>query len=277
MVIKEVFKEGVSFLGNSLNASLDAEVLLQYVLKQPKEYLIAHDDEDITKDLIDDYFNLLLELKSGKPVAYVVNNKGFYGRDFYVDEKVLIPRPETEMLVDKVKKICSIDTRIYKILDVGTGCGNIAISLANELRNLEIDGVDISKEALVVAQKNIKQIGSVCDVNFFKSDLLDGIDFVYDLVVCNLPYIGKAEFGYVEENVKKFEPNLALFSGDDGLGQYRRLFEQIKTLKNKPKLIIGEYGFKQQEELIKKFVKDFGEVSFYNDLGGNPRMFVVKL
>lgn len=275
MTIKEALKDG----------GLEAEVLLAYVLGYDREYLIGHGDEDIEIGLLKLFLKYMKEFKDGKPVAYITKGKEFYGMDFFVDERVLIPRPETEMLVeDGLKYLASKNLRKIRILDVGTGSGNIAISLLCEAQKLnenlvaEVDAVDISEDALEVAKINVQQYGVENEVHVFQSDLLENIDdsAKYDVIVTNLPYIGERENNFVEENVKKYEPNGALFAGDDGLKLYEKLFSQIKEKNIDFGILIGEFGFgqtKKIKELLSKFFAQKWRIE--KDLAGIDRMFVV--
>jgi len=289
MILKEVLKKGRSFLNGSENALLNAEVLLCEVLGKQREYLISHCDEEVSGDFEQKYYTKVREVQGGRPLAYVLSRKEFYGNDFFVDENVLIPRPETELLIDEVlyraKKLAVNSKRVLKILDVGTGSGNIALSLALLLSNAEITAVDVSKKALGVAKKNYERLSTETTVEFFESDLFEGIpeDKLregFDIIVANLPYIGLKSNNFVQEEVKNNEPSHALFSGDDGLYDYRRFFDAIGEMEWQPKYIIGEYGFKPQEKELKQIVdKIFCSkmgVNFYKDLAGNPRMFVVS-
>lgn len=275
MKIKEALKNG----------GLEAEVLLAYVLGCDREYLIGHGDDEVEIGLLKLFLKYMKEFKDGKPVAYITKGKEFYGMDFFVDERVLIPRPETEMLVEEaLKYFANRNLRKIRILDVGTGSGNIAISLLCEAQKLnenlvaEVDVVDISEDALEVAKINVQQYGIENEVHVFQSDLLENIDDFakYDVIVTNLPYIGERENNFVEENVKKYEPNGALFGGRDGLKLYEKLFNQIKEKNIDFGVLIGEFGFgqtKKMSELLNKFFAQKWRIE--KDLAGIDRMFVV--
>ena len=204
MQIRELLK-------NSKVPSLDAEVLLAYVLGEDREYLIAWSEKEVAKDFILLFTEYEKRAISGEPVAYIVGKKEFYGLDFFVDERVLIPRPETEMMVAEVLgylKENSERKNHWKILDVGTGSGNIAVSIAKNLEDLalEIEAVDVSEEALEVARVNAAQHGVDDKIHFFQGDLLEFAEEgeKFDVIVANLPYIGTMRNNFVEGNVKKY-------------------------------------------------------------------------
>lgn len=300
MSIKDLIKQGYEFLGDEAveNALLDCEVILANVLGVEKEYLIAHSDQEIggdsefSEDLIDLFWAYLKKVKNGEPVAYLTREKEFYGVNFYVDNRVLVPRPETEQLVETVLtyleeksgmsrgRELEVDSEKFRVLDVGTGSGNIAISLAVNFQNLEATALDISEAALEVARVNVDQHGVEDRVQLCQSDLLEVIEDgeKYDVIVANLPYIGMETNSEVEEKVKKHEPSSALFAGMDGLELYKKMFQQMRDKNVKCDMIVGEFGSMQRkdmENLLSQFFEQ--RWSIENDLAGLPRMFVVRL
>lgn len=313
MILKDVLKSGFEFLGQRSSALLDCELILANVLGVDKEYLISHSDEklgcnsEFSEDLIDLFWAYLKRVKAGEPVAYILREKEFYGLNFYVDNRALIPRPETEFLVERVlnylqewvrisrgyrtnnkedeenfKIECDLesDSKKFKILDVGTGSGNIAIALAINFQNLEVTALDLSEEALEVARINIDQHGVEDRTQIFQSDLLEVIEEgeKYDVIVANLPYIGTVSNNDVEENVRKYEPARALFAGNDGLELYKKMFQQVVDKRVGYEIIIGEIGSMQRKDLELLLSKYF-EHSWVieKDLEGNDRMFVVRV
>jgi len=279
---------GVHVLGAHDTSILDAEVLLCYVLGETKEHLFAHASDEVADENLEKlYIQYLNRVKIGEPIAYITGEKEFYGMDFLVNENVLVPRPETEMLVDKVLGFMreNFDNHgKFRVLDVGTGSGNIAVSIAknSEDEGLDmiecIDAIDVSEEALEVARENVLQHGVEDRVNVFYSNLLEDIDEdeVYDVIVANLPYIGTVTNGHVEENVKEHEPNGALFAGKDGLDLYKKLFQELKERNMPWKLLVGEFGDGQLPDLENLLSKYFAQGwAIEKDLAGIPRMFVV--
>lgn len=289
MKICELLKSGYSKISLVKEAAfLDIEIVLAHVLGVSKEYLLAHGDGEVSFEdnaLFDFYVERLV---SGEPIAYITCHKEFYGNDFFVDKRVLVPRPETEMIVENV--IGFIEKNVkngkLKLADIGTGSGNIAISIAKHFQDYlddpldEVFAVDISEDALEVCKINIEQHGLEDKIQALQSDLLEFLeDFeICDIIVANLPYIGEIENRFVEKNVEKFEPNVALFGGNDGLELYKKMFQQVKEKSVKFKLMIGEFGFAQGEkmrELLSKYFEQ-DEWGIYEDLSGIERIFVVK-
>ena len=226
---------------------------------------------NVSSNIEDDYNKLLKKY----PIQYLIGYVNFYGYKIYVNENTLIPRYETEYLVEKVIKYSKEifkDKRI-KILDLCTGSGCIAISLDKELNTI-VDASDISEGALEVAKKNKKENNS--NINLIKSDLFDNIDSKYDLIISNPPYIGTNED--IMESVKLYEPNLALYAGVDGLDIYKRIIDQIENHLNDKFFIVFEIGYLQADalkEIIKnKFNK--AKVTVEKDLSGKDRYLFIK-
>ncbi|MFA5947875.1 MAG: peptide chain release factor N(5)-glutamine methyltransferase [Candidatus Gracilibacteria bacterium] len=282
MKIYELLNIGTNLLGKRSDAPLIAEVLLAYVIGKEKEYLIGHTEEDVSEEDGVLFLNYISRARNGEPLSYITQEKEFFGIDFFVDKRVLIPRPETEMLVIKALEFIGQEKYVgsgVRILDIGTGSGNIAISLAKNLQDkfeYEIDAIDISSDAIDVASVNVTQHGVEFAVNLILSDLLEEIEeeSFYDVIVSNLTYIGEKINDFVEENVKKFEPDSALFAGDDGLALYEKLFKQINEKNIKFKILIGEIGDEQEDQIKELVIKYFGIVPVIErDLSGLPRMF----
>ncbi len=296
MTIRDLIKQGYEFLEGAENAVLNCEVVLANVLGVEKKYLIANSDQviggdsEFSEDLADLYMAYLKKVKAGEPVAYILKEKEFYGLNFYVDNRVLVPRPETEQLVETVLNFLEekygvkrsrefeSDAEKFRILDVGTGSGNIAISLATNFQNLEAVALDLKDEALEVARVNVNQHGVEDRVELAQSDLLDVIDEgeKFHVIVANLPYIGTKTNSDVDENVEQYEPSSALFAGDDGLDLYLKMFQQIKDKNLQYDLIVGEFGSMQREDM-EALLTDFfeGNWRIEKDLAGLDRMFVV--
>jgi len=213
----------------------------------------------------------------GEPVAYLIGNKEFYGLDFFVDSRVLIPRPESEILVDKVVEFMTKNPDVHKIVDIGTGSGCLAVSLAFKLHHVQVTGVDVSLGALEVARLNASKHGVLNRCHFFESNLLNMVEAPHDVVVANLPYIGETKFNFVSREAREFEPNVALFGGADGLELYRQLFHQIAEKPWKPRLLLGEFGFLQGEDMQNLLEENFKEheISIVEDYASIPRVFMV--
>ncbi len=261
---------------------LEVEVLLAYFLGKNREYLLSHSEEEIGRADFLKFWKLIERLKNGEPVAYIINEKEFYGLDFFVDKRVLIPRPETEMIVEEAIKWAkkNWERGSLSILDVGTGSGNIAVALAKNIASVrKVDAIDIDENALKVAAKNVQKYGLQKIIKLKKSDLLNSFaeKQKYDIIVMNLPYIGKEQNNFVEEDVKKHEPNAALFSGKDGLALYKKIFQEIVEKRIFWRLIVGEFGFGQRKDMGKLLDKYFEHKwVIKKDLAGVDRVFVIK-
>ncbi len=215
------------------------EVFLASLLGSSRLDLIARGEEEVPVDKLSDLQKGWIRLQDGVPVAYLTHQKEFYGLSFYVDERVLVPRPETEQLVDLVLKHAKVG-----VLELGTGSGAIACSVKHRRPELKVVATDVSPEALEVASKNCVQLG--VDVNLVESNLLEKVPGGgEDVLVANLPYIGTVDHAFLAENVEKHEPKLALDGGEDGLRLYARLFDEIKEQGRTFAYIFGEIGFSQ--------------------------------
>ena len=226
---------------------LDAEVILTHCLKaNDRSYLVAHDDEELPNNIEQLCDTMLAARMRGKPLAYILGYKEFYGRRFIVTPDVLIPRPETEDIIALAKAAKS-----KHIVDVGTGSGCIAITLALEMPKSDITAIDISDQALGVAQKNAKQLGAKLD--FRKNDLIEGLALPEKpLIIANLPYVDKT-WNWLDKNSLGYEPELALYAQKEGLELIYRLIDQI----NSPCRLLLEADPSQHEQ-IKNYAKAHG-------------------
>lgn len=277
-------KEALVFGRKEIGVSLESEILLAFVLHQERSYLLAHDRERLSPDAFRIFEKLIAERKVGRPISYITREKEFFGLSFYVDERCLIPRPETELLVEiTLQEISRQKLQRPKILDIGTGSGAIAIALGYMLPDAEIIGIDISEEALEVAEINRKKFG-LANVSFLQSDLLEKVTYHdFDVIVANLPYIGEEKFSFAEKEVLENEPRAALFGGYDGLDLYRRLFRDLALARKQQriftslKFFAGEFGFLQGETLTNEVNKYFDqEPEFFRDIAGIDRLFMIR-
>lgn len=252
MVIKEWIQETTFKFEKAgiASARLDTLVLLEHVLGTPRVTLLSHPETDLPATTLVRLNAARAERLAGIPVAYIQNKKEFYGRDFIVSEQVLIPRPETESIIEIAK---SLKLESPKILDVGTGSGCIAITLSLEIPSSNITASDVSDEALIIARQNAKVLGA--QVVFKKADLLKNIGTRYfDIICANLPYVPE---GLITSKEITKEPALALFSGADGLDIYSRFFIQVADSTNKPLYIITE-SLAAQHRGLKKLAAHAG-------------------
>lgn len=252
-------------------ARRDAELFLMHSLKRSRAWLIAHDDELLSDDLSMSYTELLERRSKGEPVQYITGEAEFYGLPFLVTPDVLIPRPETEHLVEKVIELAS-DLAIPRIVDVGTGSGAIAVALANKLPHASITATDISSCALALAAENAKHNGVA--VRFLAGDLLAPVaSEQFDFVVSNPPYVSVADRDSLDVEVREYEPALALFAGDDGLDVYRRLIPAAFDAATPGGFVVLEIGYGQSAEVAELLAyAGFERAEFVPDLQGIPRV-----
>lgn len=236
---------------------LDVETILQKVLNVDRLYILLNLEKALSEDeekLFDKFIN---ERLNNRPIAYIVGNREFMGLDFYVQEGVLIPRPDTEVLVEEVIELAKNKGPI-NILDIGTGSGAITVSLAKYLENAKVTSVDISDIALEIGKKNAISNNVDDKITFIKSDLFTNIDkdVKFDIIVSNPPYIKKEVIETLDKQVKDFEPYNALEGGIDGLDFYRKITSQGKDYLKKGGILAYEVGHDQSEDVSKLMEKD---------------------
>ncbi|MDD5342642.1 MAG: peptide chain release factor N(5)-glutamine methyltransferase [Patescibacteria group bacterium] len=245
---------GYKFLNKSkiAFAEIDSEVLLGYVLKKPLPFLYLNQQAELSKRQKRKYLNLLNRRTKHEPVAYILGTKCFYQSEFLVNKSVLIPRPETELLIDEILKITDLKTKRYAIADLGTGCGNIAVSLAKVLPKSLILATDNSAKALILARKNATKYKLNNNVKFFQGSFLKPLlNHRLDILAANLPYLNNKEMTKVIKTDLSYEPRIALSGGADGLAYYRKLVAEIAQRDQKPKYIFFEIGSEQYIRLSK--------------------------
>lgn len=238
MKIKQALKEATVKLKKKkiTSASLDAEVLLSHVINKPREYLFTHPEANLSTFQLKNFRTLISRRTKHEPVAYLTGHKEFFGLDFIVNKSVLIPRSETESLVEAVIK--EVGNKKLTIADIGTGSGCIAIALKKNLPLTKIIATDKSAAALKVAKRNAQK--HQVTIQFKQGNLLEPIKSQkIDVIVANLPYL-KDNLKYPDQKTLQYEPKAALQGGQDGLKIYRQFFKQLQKLKNKPKLVYLE-------------------------------------
>lgn len=243
----EALKRASSFLDENNREKEVARYLLQHVLQKNYSELMITIYDEISPEAFEVFWDYIEEHATGRPFQYILGQESFYGRDFFVNEHVLIPRPETEELIEEVKKRV---TKLFdvnksmKIADIGTGSGAIALTIKNEIPNAEVTATDISPKALLVAKKNAENLH--VQVEFKEGDLLAPIaDQKWDVILSNPPYIGTNEAVTLSDTVIDYEPHLALFAEEDGLQLYRKMAAKLPDMMNIPSLIGFEIGFTQ--------------------------------
>ncbi len=283
--IQDLLTQSTQRLAGRETARLDASVLLEHVLGVGRATLYAYPERQVT-DEQERRFLLLLERRTqGEPVAYLVGHKEFYGLDFVVDRRVLIPRPETELLVEAALDVIRrrLDAGHNPIVaDIGTGSGAIPITLAvEELRLSKLYASDISTDALTVARLNCEQHSVEQRVHLLHGDLLTPLPEPVDVLTANLPYVGMHEMTELASDIRDYEPHVALFSGPHGLDTIERLFTQAQQSAklNVGSVLLLEIGYAQREQLIKILNHYWPDAvtSFKKDYVGWDRLLQVKL
>ncbi len=266
MTLKTALHQGYSLLeeGNVLAPRLTAEVLLSYALQKERIYLYTHPEAELSQVAWLHYGRYLFERIKGKPTQYITKRQEFYGRDFVVSPHVLIPRPETELLVEAA---LHLDGRI---VDVGTGSGAIAITLSLEKRT-RVMASDISAAALEIASTNARRLGAAVD--FIHGDLLLAFaDHALDAVVSNPPYISEKDRAEMQREVRDHEPHLALFAGPAGSEVYHRLINDATRVLKPGGHLLLELGYDSLAAVQSMLDRDWTAVTVTNDLAGIPRV-----
>ena len=276
MNIQEAIANGVTKLKNKSikTAHLDSEILMAKTINKDRKYIILNSKEILKKENLK-YFNKLIEKRSfGKPISYLINKKYFWNYEFYVTQDTLIPRPDTELIIEQILKLTKHRNKM-NILDIGVGSGCILLTILKEKKNFYGTGIDISQNCLNISKINAINLKVDSRARFYKSDVDKFAQGKYDLIVSNPPYIIKSDLKYLERDVVNFEPKLALDGGLDGLSEIRKVIKKSSELIKKNGKFILEIGFDQKNKvfnLLKK--KGFYINSISKDLSKNDRCIV---
>ena len=276
MNIQSAVTEGTNILKNRsiLSAKLDSEILMAKALDKKREYIILNNDEIIKEQNLEYFKKLVQERATRKPIAYLLNKKYFWNSEFYVNKNTLIPRPDTEIILEQILKFTK-NKNYLNILDIGVGSGCILLSVLKERKNFYGTGIDISRNSLDICKMNAKKLLLERRVKFFKSDVDKFVIGKYDLIVSNPPYIKTSDLKYLESDVIKFEPKLALDGGLDGLSVIRKVIKKSSELLKKNGKFILEIGFDQKNKVIKLLNnKGFYINSTVKDLANNDRCII---
>lgn len=280
MTIVEAIRKGMIELKNSNieEPKLKARLLMQYVLNASRQYIIVNDMQELDKEKEKTYFDFIKLLRSGIPVEHITHQKEFMKLNFFVNNNVLIPRQDTEILVEEVINIAK-KINAKNILDLCTGSGAIGISIANYLPNIEIVATDISNEALKIAKKNAISNNVQNQMTFIKSDLFENLDNQkFDIIVSNPPYIKTRDIEKLDTQVKK-EPYIALDGGEDGLDFYKKIIkESYQYLKYNGYLCV-EIGYDQKKDVINLYNEsgNFENIYSKKDLANNDRIVIGQI
>ncbi|HZK56810.1 MAG TPA: peptide chain release factor N(5)-glutamine methyltransferase [Clostridia bacterium] len=284
VTIAQLLKEGTRELirANVPAARLDAEVLLYNLLEVERVYLYMYREKQVPGEVQEKFWYGIKKRAKHMPIQYIVNSQEFMGLDFWVEEGILIPRADTEILVEKVLDIYknNYHPEMVKIMDIGTGSGAIAVSLAKYIDNCTVVAIDIHPNALKIADKNADFHKVKDKIMFYSGDLFDPIDEqneygTYDFIISNPPYIPKFIIETLDSNVKDYEPRMALDGGDDGLDFYRKIAKEAKKYLKKDSWLLFEIGYDQKKDVSKILnINGFKNVDVFKDLAGLDRVIV---
>ena len=256
------------------SAMLDSEILLQKALKKDRKFLILNPKKNIKTNKVKIFKTLVRRREKGEPISYIINKKEFWNNNFYINSDVLIPRPDSETLVEQVLKIYDKNAK-KNILDIGTGSGCLLLAILKERHNFFGTGIDISKKALNVASFNAKvhQLGN--RVKFYNSDIDKFLFGKYDIIISNPPYIENCRLKYLDRGITAYEPIIALDGGNDGCSKVKKvIYRASGLLKNNGKLIL-EIGFNQKKVVLNILKKNsFFVNKVQKDYGMNDRCII---
>lgn len=284
LTIEKLLKDGLNMIEKRdyNNPFLDIQLILSHLLEKDRIYLHMNKDKEVENDVSKKYYDMVERRNIGYPLQYMMNSQEFMGLDFFVQEGVLVPRSDTEILVEKIINVVNqteLKNKKIKILDIGTGSGAIALSLAYYLKNSLITAIDISDVAIETAKINVDKLG-LGNVSIVKADVfgevinINNTNEKYDIVVSNPPYIEKSVIEKLQIEVSKYEPKLALDGGIDGLDFYRRIVDVFKSIHLENSILAVEIGYNQKKDVTEIFEKAelFSKIETDMDLSGNDRV-----
>ncbi len=276
MNIGNAIKDAVLELNknNIRSSKLDSEILMSKATKKDRKSLIINFEKKISKCELTYFKNLVQSRSTGKPIAYLIGKKEFWNNEFDVTENVLIPRPDTEIIIEEALKLIKNKKKL-SILDIGVGSGCILLSILNEKKDFKGVGIDLSKNCLHLSKVNANKLGLKNRVKFYKSDVDNFNNGKYDLIISNPPYINRHKIRYLDKDVKNFEPNLALDGGLDGLSEVRKVINKSSELIKLNGKLILEIGFDQKYRVVKLLTsKGFYINKTLKDYANNDRCIV---
>lgn len=280
---EELYKAETTLTSNHIaDARLEAELLLMHTLGIGRAELYMRLEQPLNSSVAEEFWDLVQQRLHHKPTAYILKQCQFYGIDFYIDSRALIPRPESELLVEEVLKFTRqrfVSGDSYSIADVGTGCGALAISLALHLPRAEIYAIDISAAALEVARVNCQRHKVSQQIHLLLGDMLHPLPEVVNIILANLPYVRDLEMNQLSPEIKNFEPRIALAGGDDGLDKVRQILPQISQKLLTEGLILLEIGHGQGAAAVALVESHFpaAKIDLIPDLGGIERVVKVLI
>ena len=278
MILKEIQRKlcnNFSTIGIE-TPELDARIILKEVLSLDDKDLILKESLDIPEEMIEKIITIESRRLNGEPISKIFKKRDFYNSTFIISNDVLDPRPETELIVEIANNYIN-KNEVKNILDLGTGSGCILLSILKENRMINGLGIDLSKEAISIAKRNSKKLNLETQSNFLVSNWMSSVNYKYDLVVSNPPYIASEDIKKLSKSVKIYDPILSLDGGDDGLNSYRLIASDLKRIISMNALIIIEIGYNQSLQVIDIFKKnDFKLIKKYNDINGLDRVLTFQ-
>ena len=259
---------------NIFSYKLDSEILMSKVVKEERDYVILNQSKSLSNSQLINYRKLINERSRGKPISYLVGKKEFWKYEFYIEEGVLIPRPDTEVIIEQTLNLSKNKSKL-KVLEVGIGSGCILLSILKEKKNFFGTGIDISKKCIDISRINSYKLGLQNRIKFFKTDVDNFNHGKYDLIISNPPYIKKLELRYLEKDIIAFEPKIALDGGLEGISEIRKIINKSSELIKIGGKLILEIAFDQKIEVL-KLLKDKGFYinKTFKDLAKNDRCII---
>ena len=276
MNIQTAIQKGKLFLKEKKikTSDLDSQILMSKAINKEKKFIILNFNKKLSKKNLEYFYNLIDQRANGKPIAYIVEKKDFWKYEFLVSKDVLIPRPDTEIIIEQVLELTKNKNKL-NFLDIGVGSGCLLLSILKEKKRFYGTGIDISNKCLSITRVNGHKLGVINRVKLFKSDI-DNFQYgKYDLIISNPPYIKKNDLKYLEKDIIGFEPKKALDGGVDGLSEIRKVINKSSELLKKNGLLILEIGFDQKNK-VKKILKKNGFKlnKVLKDLAKNDRCII---
>ena len=255
------------------SAARDARVLTAYALEVPISDLSLKINDKVSANIISKLEKLILRRINREPISKILGRREFWGRTFSINKNVLDPRGDTETLIDYV-----IEKPVKTVLELGTGSGVIAVTLACAWKEVQVTAVDISEDALLLAQINAEKFNVENKIQFLKSDWFENVEGIFDMIISNPPYIGWVEQDKISAEVKKYDPEIALFAGYDGFDAYKKIIPSLSKFLNKEGLVVLEIGASQSSQ-VKDIMNSSGffDVEILKDLSGKERGVAAKL
>lgn len=272
MNISELLVNGKHLLKDIEDGNIKARILLEYILKLSREKIVSNPNIEVSDNNVESYLNKINDIKNGMPIQYITNKQEFMKLNFYVDKNVLIPQPDTEILVEKAIEICNNHGNDIKILDLCTGSGAIGISIAKNIKNAKVYATDIKNAVIDIAKQNAKQ-NNVDNIEFIVSDMFENIqEKDFDIIVSNPPYIETDVIKTLPTEVRN-EPIIALDGGKDGLKFYKIILSEYKKYLKKDGYLLLEIGYNQAKSVGELINLNY---SIIEDLAGNDRVIIIK-